>query len=731
MRKYLLLTALIALITAGTAVQTYSFDTYNDGVQTDVFEDSENITFRLNVSDNQDYNITVLNPSGDSLAIDQPMEQVSSGYYKIYEFNQVLNDPEPGDWSFYVNMTISEEQKLASRAFHVASDTPGIYELERQEFVREGEQGTVTAKITDTGDDLDSVEIQGPDQTYGMSKVEDGSDFDTYRTQVNVDEVDENVFSLNAADSGGRNVQRQFSVYGYRNDEKSTSVDVSVNDSCLVVMENFYAPKNGTLFIGEVGYFTAELANKGSVSANVTVNGLNVTYEGDNRWEEGDPIGPQIQSFGSQNYTGVMEGEQAIYNRQFTNSTTAGWYTGRTSYSADCYFNGDEHSISAEKEVVFSVVNASGGVSRSGNESTNQTIASNASTVSDKSTNLTYPSNVSDVSTEDTNQTLEREANQTGETGQNVEGDNAQPGVTPEPEPEPEPEPTPMLSLDMESVKSSYRTARGGTIRANISLTNEGNEPLSDLTVSPQIQKFREDWQASDAGVAGLDVNQTVYREIIVQPPVSTQPGLYVVPIIGSNPERELDLDYFTVEITEEVENRSNMEIVEAPSSLNVRQNTSTSLPILIRNTGDTPLTNVTGSFQNLDQCGAARVGSIDRIPTNGSASLDVRFDAAETTQSCNTTLILSSEEGSFSFSRVNFTVRPEQGLLPEQYRVPFIATAWTLLLAAFAVMRSRYHPDSVVFKAPFVLIVAGEALIFLYLTADYYQLAQLSFLPF
>lgn len=714
MRKLIAATAVLLFASSAAAVQLNSFETYRDGNQSSVFEPDDTVGFRLNVSDDQDYNVTLRSPTGNTVVESQPMQLTSSEYYRIYDYSHSLDNPEHGEWTAIVNMTISEETTLTTKKFYMASGTPGFHEVNPDKYVRVGETGRVRAKVADTGDDVQTVEILGEDQNYDMDVVRQEELYDVYEAEVNIDERMENRFTIRAEDSGGQSSENEFDIYGYSNDEESTSVDVNVSESCFVVNADFYAPKNGTMFIGETGYFTLELANRGSLAANISVQGLNVTYEGDYRWEEGDPVGESVANYTGENYSNVSSLDQVAYNRFFTKSNRSGWYSGHTKFNASCYDNGEKYNISSEEHVTFSVVNASGGVSEDGNESTNETIVSD----------------VNHTSTEDTNETLQQEANQTGETGQNVEGDNDQAGVTPEPEPEPEPEPTPMLSLDMESVQDTYTGPRGSTIRANISISNEGNEQLSDLTVSPQLQQ-RDGWNANDAGVASLDVNESVYRELLIQTPASADSGLYVVPIVGSNPQRELDLDYFSVELTEEIENRSRMEVVEAPSSLNVRQNTTTDLPVLINNTGDTPLTNVSGSFQNMDQCGTAEVETLDRIPQNGSASLGISFEAAENTESCNTTLIVSSEEGSYSFSKVSFTVQPEQGLIPEQYRIPFIAFAWTGLLAAFALLRNRYHPNSALFKAPFVMIVAGEALIFLYLTADYYQLVQLAFLPF
>lgn len=526
--------------------------------------------------------------------------------------------------------------------------------------------------------------------------------------------------------------------------DDSTDISIGVDYSCHTELTEFKAPGDGVVSYGEVSYFIWDIVNSGSIDANVTGK-LNVIYEGNESWDEGEPIGvgnnsdPVIKrnlseiTLPNQTYQdgdgNTVTAEDSLTEQFLANATLdAGWYTGRSNLTTECYdvYTNNTTGVTEKNYskiinysrfayVNFKLINASGGVSNKGNQSTNQTVQSN----------------VSEYDDETSNQTVEQEANRTGEEGQTVEGDNAQPGQTPVPEPEPDPEPVPMLSLDIESKQYKYTARRGQFTSVNLTLVNEGNIALSDVSILPQISEIREGWNTSNAQVANLGVNETVHREILVQPPADAEPGSYVVPVLGKNPDNDLDVDYFTVEILSEDVFESQMSIVEAPREINVLQNTTTPLPVLVKNTGGTNLTAISARVQNVGDCGEIDVSDIGRIAVDESESLNVTFKAAERTESCNTTLILSSEEGAYTFTEMQLTVSPKEGLIPEEYRVPFIAVAWTSLLAAFAVLRRRYGLDSVIFKAPFVLLIMGETLIFIFLVVDYYGLLAASFLPF
>ena len=530
----------------------------------------------------------------------------------------------------------------------------------------------------------------------------------------------------------------------------TTSFDVSVSSTCKADV-TFDPPgaeianKYSVMATGAGENFTTDIANNANTNisksrANLSVNTLNITFEGEEelQYEEVDFKNPganltngtfvrtvhDYENFSefnnSENSTNVPNSNIIDENGNITkwrnnsflrlfNRTEAdkpgligdGWYSGRLYGQIDCGFERNNITARFDFNLIALEDAEAGGASETGPDSSDQNPADGPNLDGSGSPEPTP-------------------------------GDNYSAGETPVPEPEPEPEPIPQLSMDIEPLNSTYTGRAGEFIPANLSVTNEGTESLSELTIEPQIQN-RTGWNVSSAQISGLEIDETVYREVLIRPSEDADPGLYVIPILGSNPQNELDIDYFNIEVVEDetVTLSSQMQIVEAPRSLNVVQNTSTPLPILIENRGETNLTNISGRLQNIGQCGEVEIGTLDRIGAGGTESLNFTFDAASTSQSCNTTLILSSAEGAYSFSKISFTVTPEEGLIPEQYRVPFIAVAWTALLGLFAVAKRRYEINSGLLKAPFVLLVAGEALIFIYLLVDYYQLVSASFLPF
>jgi hypothetical protein len=354
---------------------------------------------------------------------------------------------------------------------------------------------------------------------------------------------------------------------------------------------------------------------------------------------------------------------------------------------------------------------------------------------------LDRPANANRTGNFTTNTTLPADANRTGEeSNQTIEGDNDNPGQTPEPEPEPEPEPgdspepgesdQPRLEIDLEPTNNTYEAFQGQYTPAELQVENIGEDEVTDIQLLPQIENVREGWESRNASVANLSVNETVTRDVFVRPPEDQRPGDYLIPVVAANPDRQLDLDYFTVEVKQS-EFAPRVTIQEAPRTVTANTNDNQSLPVLIENPGRRDISNVTAELQNAEDCGEVSASTVSQLSVNGTESLQVDIQTGENAQSCSATLIVSSEDGAYAFSDVQLDVTPEEGLIPQEQRVPLVAIIWTFLLAGYAILRKRYNLTSSVTQIPFFLLLMGETVIILFMLVNYYGVMSVSFLPF
>lgn len=558
-------------------------------------------------------------------------------------------------------------------------------------------------------------------------------------------------------------------------EDGGNTVSINVSHSCQLGQGELYGPGNTStdipvMGIESIGAFSTTFYNYGNVNLTASV-WLNVTKE-NSTWSPGDPIGNPVDlslqngsvigpkttvvnnSFYTKPITLTNEtpivynsGENYIQGYKSVPDYGPGNFTGRMYVEYECQsptgqLQEDKFFLDYANFIVLDVPGQSGGVNTTGNqtappvaEDINQSGESNA-TVGDgtgnDTTDVTQPENYSEIGNQTVNQTFP------------FPGDSDQPGQTevPEPEPEPEPEPTPgdspepgesrspRVQIDIEPVNNTYPATQGQFTPATLSIENIGERSATNINITPEISQVRPDWGSRPAQIANLSVNETVTRDVFIRPPEDQNPGTYVIPVEATNGERVLDLDYFSVKVNRS-EFDTRVEIQEAPEAVTITSNTTQPLPVLVQNTGEVDLTNVSAELQNAEDCGVVNSSSVERIAINESASLDISMQSNSVSQECNATLIVSSDQGAYSFSNVAFTITPEEGLIPEGQRAPVIAIVWTVVLAAYAVIRKKYELNSPLVKIPFILLLVGETVILLYMIVNYYGIVSVSFLPF
>jgi hypothetical protein len=299
----------------------------------------------------------------------------------------------------------------------------------------------------------------------------------------------------------------------------------------------------------------------------------------------------------------------------------------------------------------------------------------------------------------------------------------------PTPTPDPTPDPTPEISVEIQPLNDTYKTPQGLYQAAALNVTNMGSTSVPNITLRPLINRFRAEWDVRVANIGNLSVNETVQRDVFVRPAEDTSPGTYVIPVTAET-ERQLDMDYFQLEVTR-AEEIPEIEIAEAPNSLSVNIGQNRTVPVLLENTGELNLTGINSEVQNLEECGTVSTGNISNIAVNGSKSLDLEFSPSSTTTSCNTTLVVSTAGGAYAFADLQVEVLPREGLIRPEARVPLLAIIWTAALAGYAFITRRYELESWMVKAPFLVLILGEVVIMLFILINAYELPLAAALPF
>ncbi|MGC9310094.1 MAG: hypothetical protein ACP5E4_00025 [Candidatus Aenigmatarchaeota archaeon] len=236
---------------------------------------------------------------------------------------------------------------------------------------------------------------------------------------------------------------------------------------------------------------------------------------------------------------------------------------------------------------------------------------------------------------------------------------------TPEPEPEPQPQPRPEpepepeeaeIAIDIKPINRTVTGEQGTWIPSVFNVTNIGNMNVSNISLVPVVP---EGWEVQDALIDFLDVNMSVNRTIFIKPPF-TAFGQYVIPVKAIVDNVTLDMDYFWVNVLEGA-NRTRLEIIEIPRELKLDVSSEGSFPILVKNTGRLPLHNIKLRLENSEQClEGFNFTEIDALNESEIRSMLVGVRTKKIPATCNTTVIIWSDEGAYAFSHITIFTIPK-----------------------------------------------------------------------
>ncbi len=532
---------------------------------------------------------------------------------------------------------------------------------------------------------------------------------------------------------------------------QDTDVNVSVSESCQVSLYDFEQPGIGTqdhkvIGTNGTGYFSGTLANQGNHDADVAFN-LSVTShenrtldmpENDTEYViPPDDNQPANYSFDTELSTETSietdeDGNETITGRfedfmlEFWADYPSGNYTGR----ADIDYNCGNESGTVKENRTFEVILVDGDgvipddVGEDDDVDLDVDVDAEEEELNDTA-EIDTDANESDL---EDDAELDADADETDDDAEPRPGDSPDPGETEVPQPDPSPSPVPMISVSMQPLNTTYEAPRGRFTEVGMEIENVGEEDIDGMNLEPRFDN--EDWESQDADIESLEVNESLEREVYVNPSEDVSPGMYQIPVYASIDEEDVAIEHINVDVTQDIFVGS-LAIQESPRNLAFEMNQSRNIPILLENMGEEDLNDVTVELQNSEDCGEYEAETLETLSPEEQVSVDIGFDATDEVTECESTVIVSSEEGEFTFADLDIDVREEIGVVPEEFRVPIVASLWTVLLLIYALMTKKYGIHNMTVKVPLVLLVVGEAFIIIYLASAYYGAMPPGLLPF
>lgn len=523
-----------------------------------------------------------------------------------------------------------------------------------------------------------------------------------------------------------------------RESQDSANVGVEIKDACEVSIGQYALPSAGVLGIGRTGSLFTRISNTGSLETDIEYANFSMSrYNRTTNETEYLNMSLQQELYDNyepladyDNYSAELGTEGAAsfgeYVKAFTASTEypTGTYNATVSFNYTCYrgpgLEPIRDSVNETKEM--SLVeserneNVTSQPDRIGQTETNQAIPRDYTNDSEVEAN---PTNYTGDARFEANRTQNYSENGTYEANETIRepGDNPnEPGVSAN------------NFVEVQPVNRTNPMERGVDNPVKFEIENRGERYVTDITLEPNLERL-DNWESDGAQIENLTAQSSVNRTVNVQPPEDAELGTKIIPVEAKAENRTVDIDYFYADVIRTEENQT-VEIIESPPAVNVEEGASRGVPVLIENTGETELTNLTGELQNHEECVSYDTSPVEKLDANGSTSLPLTV-TAENVQECEANLMLSSDEGASDFVDITFTVNAEDVLIPERQGPPILAIIWTLVLALYAVIRKKLDWESITAELPLILLVMGETVIILYLTVGYFGFISLPFLPF
>ncbi len=293
------------------------------------------------------------------------------------------------------------------------------------------------------------------------------------------------------------------------------------------------------------------------------------------------------------------------------------------------------------------------------------------------------------------------------------------PQPLPQPIPQPLPQPKPKVEIVLTPIRDKYTAYQGQLIPTYFRVENIGNATAYNISIEPELPS--SEWKFSPTYVDVLRPGERVNRTLMIAPGVDTPPGLYVIPVKAIIDGEVADLAYIKVRV---LFGRylAKIEIVEAPTEIEIEEFSNLTVPVLLKNVGRKKLHNVTMRLENVEECLSLQRSSVMDLNINETKGAYLHITAKEAPKKCKAVLIVSSAEGAYAFAPVLVKVNPRPPLMPLQWKwAPYLAMGWTALFVIYGTIRKRKaimgeRPRTIWPRVFIYVLLFGEVFIIIYI---------------
>lgn len=260
---------------------------------------------------------------------------------------------------------------------------------------------------------------------------------------------------------------------------------------------------------------------------------------------------------------------------------------------------------------------------------------------------------------------------------------------TPTPTPTPAPTPSEVAGgkqevipprLDLKLLNKTVTIEQGATAEVWFNITNRGAADIYDSRVDAEV---RRGWERTFKDFNVIYSGETKTDKILISVYENEIPGTYWIPVKAILKKNNVTVDVELLKVIVVPRKRvARVDILELPPFLSLPEYSSVPVAILVKNTGDYNLKNITLKIENGENC----IGGIDgsyELKIGEKKSLVFTLHTKEAPKKCETVFVLESDRGPVALYPVIIQITPSLGAKSIFYFIrilPILLILWTIL---------------------------------------------------
>ncbi len=234
--------------------------------------------------------------------------------------------------------------------------------------------------------------------------------------------------------------------------------------------------------------------------------------------------------------------------------------------------------------------------------------------------------------------------------------------------------------LKLELMNKTITIQQGATGEVWFNLTNIADVDISDVRVDAQV---RRGWKRTFKDFDVVRKGESKIDKLLISVYENEVPGVYWIPIKAMLKQNNVTVDIKLLKVIVVPRKRiARVDILEIPSFLFLPEYSSSSVALLVKNTGDYDLKKVWLVIENGENC-ISKIDGVHSLKVGEKKSISFTLHTKGAHTKCDTVFVLQSEKGPVALYPVIIEIRPSLKARSLFYFIkllPILLVIWSII---------------------------------------------------